>query len=223
MPEMNFGDFLDKMSGKKNYKQPQSVKKPRRIVEEEEKEEEEPKQKAQKPKQNTEKPKKEKEEEIMAKDKTSSDDDIVIKALDYSKRFIKVIYDNFKSPSDRRVVLQSIRTAIDLALGDNQARTVQQSQPRKTNTNINKEEEKQVQQASQDEGIEIHMNDLSGQEFNMTPQAPQSLDESEGYNRNLNLDLRVNADGKREADLSRVSQKEMNEMRILAGIEQSQE
>lgn len=227
MPDMNFGDFLDKMSGKR-VERPKSTRseRPRRIVEEESKE-----QKPQKPKEKEERPKKEEKpentkkerEDIMPKENNTSDDDIVIKALDYSRRFIKVIYDNFKKQEDRRVVLQSIRTAIDLALGDGGYSqpniNSNNTQPRQTNSNIAKEEEKHVQQSSQDEGVELHMNDLSGQQVSISPQQPHAMDESGGYDRNLSLGLKVNNDGKKEADLSRVSQKEINEMRILAGIE----
>lgn len=217
MPEMNFGDFLDKMSGKRPQSKPQ---KPRRIVEEEtskKQKREEPKEKPQN-KEPEREPKR--EEETMAKENTSSDDDIVIKALDYSKRFIKVIYDNFKNKNDRRIVLQSIRTAIDLALGDNQVQYSQQP-VRKTNTNVAKQDSVNTEKATKDENIDIHMNDLSGQQFDASQQ--QYFDESEGYNRNLNLDVRVGSDGKREVDLSKVSQKEMNEMRVLAGIGENQD
>src|SRR6056297_3192726 len=114
MPEISFGDFLNRMTGetdsydkpKKKRPQPQNEnqkpKKKRPLHEEEENKEEKPKKK--------EEPKK---KENSMPQNSSSGDHIVVKALDYSTRFLKVIYDNFKNEHDRQVVLQSIRSAID--------------------------------------------------------------------------------------------------------------
>lgn len=209
MATMEFGDFLDKMTGnytEKKKKTQTESKKTKRPKGHQTTKEFETKRKPINEK---------KEKEIsMPKNNDSTSDDIVVKALDYSTRFLKIIYQNFKDEKERKIVLQSIKATIDLALGgqgttpQNIAKQVQaQPQP----------QPQQKQPTNQNENIELHMNDLSGQEVDIKPQ-----DSGSGYNRNLNLGLKVGNDGKQEVDLSRVSQKEMHEMMVLAGVDENQ-
>lgn len=224
MPDMSFGDFLNKMVGetdsnrpKKRRPQPQTEsQKPRKkkpLYEEEEDKEPEKK----------EEPKKPKKENSMPQNSSSSDD-IVVKALDYSTRFLKVIYDNFKNEKDRQIVLQSIRSAIDLALGGQSVNAQNISQ--NTSTQPRKHSKPEQQSQATNENVEVHMNDLSGQQVDINPkqyyqnQAQEVQDGS--HRKDLNLGLRVNNDGKQEVDLSNVSPHDMHEMRVLAGVDPEQ-
>lgn len=226
MPDMSFGDFLNKMVGetdsngpKKKRPQPQTENqrpKKKKPLYEEEENNEEPKKKKEEPK---------KKENSMPQNSSSSDD-IVVKALDYSTRFLKVIYDNFKNEKDRQVVLQSIRSAIDLALGG-QSVTAQNISSQNASTQQPKRQSKPEQQTqSTNENVEVHMNDLSGQEVDINPKQyyqQQTQEVQDGsYRKGLNLGLKVRNDGKQEVDLSNVSQHDIHEMRVLAGVDPEQ-
>lgn len=210
MGEISFGDFLNKMSGETSpKKKPQKTehKKPRRkvITEQEENPKQEPKQ----------------EQPMKPKEASSQSDDIVVKALDYSTRFLKIIYQNFKNEAERKVVLQSIRSAIDLALRDQPVDSTSIAQNQKSPVQ-SKSQPKSTQQKT-DENIELHMNDLSGQQVEIEQQQPHpEPSDPSAYNRNLNLGLKVTNEGKQEVDLSRVSSQDMREMMVLAGVDEDQ-
>lgn len=231
MPDMSFGDFLNRMTGETSSEKPKKPRPPKReyinegerpkkkrpLREEEEDKEEKPKKKKEEPKQ----------KENNMPQNSSSGDDIVVKALDYSTRFLKVIYDNFKNEKDRQVVLQSIRSAIDLALGGHSvnAQSITQQNASQPPQQPKKTKPEQQSQAT-NENIEVKMNDLSGQEVDINPQQYYSQQAEEvqdgSYRKGLNLGLRVNNDGKQEVDLSNVSQHDIHEMRILAGVDPEQ-
>lgn len=202
MPDMSFNDFLGKISG-------ETQDKPRRRLREDSEPEAKKERKPEPEMKKEKKPEPEKRKEVS---KTNKNDDIVVKAMDYSTRFMKVIYENFSDEKDRRVVLHSIRSAIDFALGD-YSQPVQNSEPRV-------EKKQLVAQETTNENIEIKMNDLSGQEVSIQQQPP--IDEENIYKQELNLGLKVGNDGKQEVDLSRVSQKDIYEMRVLAGVDPNQ-
>lgn len=208
MPDMSFGDFLGKMSGETN--RPKTKKKPLR----------EEKAKKEEPKTQKEEPRREKPEEEREKTmpKTNKKDDIIVKAMDYSTKFMKVIYENFSDEKDRTIVLKSIRSAIDLAIGDSTT-----SYNQNTNTQFQSppspQKPEKAEQAT-NENIEIKMNDLSGQAIDIQQQQPHN--EEDIYRQELNIGLKVGNDGKQEVDLSRLSANDMHEMRVLAGVDPEQ-
>lgn len=201
MPERTFSEFLNKMSGM-HYEQPKSESKPKnrkkKVIKEEEVEDTMP-QKSEKPK------------------KTEKNDDVVVKALDYATKFVKVIYDNFTDPNERETVLRSVKNAIELALNERPYSQSSTPFPSPPPSQPAPKTQSETKKETTNEQVELHMNDLTGQPVSIQPQ------QSEGYDRKLNLGLKVGTNGKQEVDLSSISQKDINEMKMLAGVGEHKE
>ena len=128
------------------------------------------------------------------------------RGLNYASAFIKSIRKNFESKEERNIILESVRAAIDLYLGKSPS-PVQVSN---YSARIPKLNETKIPTG---EAIDYKINDLTDREVNVQ----QPLNE-ENYSRSLDLKMTTLPNGSKTVDISGISQQEIDEIRVLAGI-----
>lgn len=162
------------------------------------------------------------QEEVKLQTQSKEDlrEEYVEKGLNYATVFIKSIRKNFKDKEERQIVLESVRTAINLYLGENIKPTYQPPIQERVQTSITPVtiSEKDWERLS---GEELQGNIPSGVTSNptlpiksMTTQKPLN----EGYNRKLNIDCKLGPNGKPEVDLSTMTDKDVYDIKVLAGL-----
>lgn len=127
----------------------------------------------------------------------SLDEDFVETALDYASVIIKTVKSNFESSNERRKVFESIRSAINLYL-DEQPH-YNNSQP-KIDTSFSTP-------------VEMPLQDYTGQVIET--QYPMG-----GIENKLNIGIKVDERGNKEADISSLTEQEKYNLRVLSGIEE---
>jgi len=207
MAGLEFGDFLNKMSGETNSRKKRPVPVEETYIPE------------------RQQPVKEKvrstpvAEEIRTpkreKPMNRIDEEFRDRAYDYSQSVIKLVRDNFKSVEERTLMFESLINAINYYMGrssttvvNNSVASVQESSPMFGSAPVINENEWQKMGSPMDS---TGMRDLTGQ--TVTQPAPTG-----NYKTSLNLGLKIGADGKQEADLSGITATDINEMKILAGM-----
>jgi hypothetical protein len=199
MGNTDFFSFLDKME---NETHPKKQKKP--IVESQ------PKPKP-KPQPKVEEPKREHVSENLR-------EEFIEKGLDYASAFMKSIRKNFDNKEQRHIILESVRNAINLYLKDSpvfSTAPIQESRP------------KPIQQISEKDWNRMNGNELQGMIHDVSATGPTSPPNpvitptrplNEDYNRKINLDIKLNANGQPEVDLSNMTEKDVYDIKKLAGI-----
>jgi len=137
-------------------------------------------------------PPKPKQQKIEPEPVKQLDEDFIETALDYANVIIKTVKSNFDSPNERRKVFESIRAAINLYLDE---------QPR------------QSYQPSYSQPVEMHMQDYTGQ--TVETQQPLGMIENK-----LNIGIKIDERGNKEADISSLTEQEKYNLRVLSGIEE---
>ncbi len=125
------------------------------------------------------------------------DEDFVETALDFASVIIKTVKSNFESSNERRKVFESIRSAINLYLDE---------QPR-----YNSPQPKQTTSFSTP--VEMPLQDYTGQVIET--QYPMG-----GIDNKLNIGIKVDERGNKEADISSLTEQEKYNLRVLSGIEE---
>lgn len=128
-------------------------------------------------------------------------EDFIEEALDYANVIVKTVRKGFDTVEQRRKVFESIRSAIDVYLGDYQYNKPQSYTP--------------TQKSTSQSTNEIHMKDFTNQPVDIKPQRPQGIMENK-----LNIGVKVGHDGKQQADLSGLTQEDYQSLRVLSGIEE---
>jgi len=162
-------------------------------------------------------------------DRSESNLDIMEKSLEYTRSVIKVIKENF-SAKEQKMILETLRNTINMSLGESQPQAYQESyspparqqysQPTVTvQPRILKNENASpmLQGTVMSEEEWNRMGEGEEQAYTPPPQSKRSAP-AKPYNRELNLGLKMGANGKPEVDLSNVTTQDINEMKLLAGI-----
>lgn len=216
----DFASFLQKMDTETNgYKKPQPVVEEPVYEEEEDEYEEEIDEEVEEEEYN------EPEEDFS--DEEELDEEVLVeRAFDYARIFMKTIRENFSDKHQRRVILETVGNAINMSLGSNQQPVVeqrqsQQEQPKKPQM-MSEKDWNNIPNVQADENVQIRMNDFSNQP---APQVQyQTSEESgSGYNRNVKLGLKMGKNGQPEVDTSQMTNEDVADMRVLAGIEEVKE
>jgi len=136
------------------------------------------------------------------------DEEFIEKALDYAKIVMKTVRQSFSSEEERIKIYESIRSAIDLFLGEEQK-----------SVRINTSTRKYV-------GETVSSGTMSEEEWNNMPivqdgqtfvPPPRSSNIGE-YKRDLQIPLKEGRDGKAEVDLNSIPQKDKDDLKVLMGI-----
>ena len=147
------------------------------------------------------------EEDEVVEEKEELDEEIIVeRAFDYARIFMKTIRENFSDKHQRRIILETVRNAINMSLG---------SQPEQIVSEQRQEPQKQKPQDWPDaDDTPIRMNDFSDQP---APVQNKMVNE-EDYTRNLNLGLKMGPNGQPEVDVSKITNEDINDIKVLAGI-----
>lgn len=135
----------------------------------------------------------------------NDEDDIVERAFDYAATFSKIVKKNFPDRGDRRVVLESVRSAINLMLGD----TSSVERPQNA-----RENQIEVQAAEQVEGDPYELLRQA-----QTSRLPENFNPNAKVEGDLNIKGVLNERGETEVDLSQMTSEDMRALRVLSGIE----
>lgn len=136
-------------------------------------------------------------------------EEYVEKGLNYAAVFIKSIRKNFTNKEERRIVLESVVNAINLFLGDVQ---IPSRAPVQT-------QESTLSNTAQSLQQKMFSLPQAADSIGLVPKAPQQqvLEESV-LKRDINIGLKVDANGNKETDLSKLTASDINEIKVLSGI-----
>jgi len=140
----------------------------------------------------------------------SIEDDIVDKAFEYAATFSKIVKKNFPDKSNRKVVLESVRAAINLMLGESVDSV-------KTASNVrNTVPQKPIEVKAAD------IDDDNEDPYEVMRRAQISRLPENFTTDNASSDLHIksftNSNGETEIDLSHMTNEDMQALRILSGI-----
>lgn len=221
MSGMGINDFLDKLGhdtiSQINKERKKYLKNsPEREIQKEEKEIEMPK------------PQKRREkdpEPIQEEQDTAErlDEEFIEKAIDYADIVVKTVRKSFNSVAERKKVFESIQSAIDVYLGAyGQTRQSKKqslspsffdtsSQPTMKESDWNN----MPQNSQAPVQGNVKMNDLTGQ------QITYDRSKSQGMSDKLNIKVHTDATGKKHADLSSLTEGDVSDLQVLAGIKEA--
>lgn len=190
----SFSDFIDKLSSI-NDEPEKEIKKPKTVIKEEVKEE----------------IKEEVKIEHQIKETEVLEEDFNEKAFDYAYIFIKNIKSNFKDKSQRRIIFESVKSAINTVLGE-QHTVVTTPSIQKTPI----ESIQAPQQAQSDQPMtEKEWDSMPTVVVDNPVAAPLVMNEN--YSRGFKSDpTKIGANGRPEFDVSSIDSKDMAEMQYLA-------
>lgn len=156
------------------------------------------------------------EEEIVEDNNSRLDEDFIETALDYASIVVKTVRKSFDSINEKRKVFESIRSAIDIYLGEYQQQIKKPSLfPPQTQNKMSEAEFDSMPtiQKGKVPGS-VNINDLTGQPVNLDIKKPNGIMESDSR-----IGITVGTDGKKHADLSHMSDDDFTSLRVLSGIE----
>jgi hypothetical protein len=157
------------------------------------------------------------EPESKTIEESQLDEDFIESALDYASVIVKTVRQSFDTRAERRKVMESIRSAIDVYLDE--------YNPNKKNSFFSHNQPKMSESEfnsiptttkSQIPGT-VPMNDLTGQTINIKQDKPQGIMDNK-----LNIGVIQGSDGKKHADLSKLNENDIRSLRVLSGIEEIQ-
>lgn len=157
--------------------------------------------------------------EIMEEDNSRLDEDFIETALDYASVVIKTVRKSFETTAEKRKVFESIRSAIDVYLGEYNSQQAPSLFPTGATGKMTESEFNSMPTTSQSQiPGNVRMNDLSGQTVNLDNQTPKNV-----MNNQLNIGIVQGNDGKKHADLSQLNENDIKSLRVLSGIEKAPE
>jgi hypothetical protein len=158
---------------------------------------------------------------VLAEEKKEAlSEDFIEKALDYAKIIVKTVRKTFESEDERKKVFEAIRNTVNLFLEEEKPK--QYFAPTVIGGSKNTAG-----------GISSPPNfteTMSEEEWNKMPDVQESVEQDipfnpqvqttkTGYKRDLPIALREGRDGKKEVDLSKISEQDINDIKVLAGIQ----
>lgn len=166
----------------------------------------------------------------------NEENDIIEKSLDYAKSVLKVVRENFKG-KDQRIMFETLRNTLNMYLNESSPApsvqyipqtTTQSSMPvQSTNEAVSPmlkgstmtEEEWNRLDANNIDAADIYN---QGKQIPVEQLSPKTSNinesKSRAYSKELPLAVRVNANGKPEVDLSKITSRDMDDMKVLMGL-----
>ena len=166
----------------------------------------------------------------------NEENDIVEKSLDYAKSVLKVVRENFKG-KDQRIMFETLRNTLNMYLNESSPApsvqyipqtTTQSSMPAQS-TNEAVSPMLKGSTMTEEEWNRLDANNIDAADiYNQGKQIPveqlspktSNINESKSraYSKELPLAVRVNANGKPEVDLSKITSRDMDDMKVLMGL-----
>jgi hypothetical protein len=149
------------------------------------------------------------------------DEEFRDKAYDYAQGVVKVIRNNFKDKEERIVMLESVYKAVVRYLDDIGSPIVESTStytPRSVSNGSTASDSISAPSAPVIDRFNPDPTILEGQEVVLSRPTPMKLHEGDTYDPTLKLGIKVNAQGQQEVDLSRITNKDLHDMRTLMGI-----
>ena len=166
----------------------------------------------------------------------NEENDIIEKSLDYAKSVLKVVRENFKG-KDQRIMFETLRNTLNMYLNESSPApsvqyipqtTTQSSMPAQS-TNEAVSPMLKGSTMTEEEWNRLDANNIDAADiYNQGKQIPveqlspktSNINESKSraYSKELPLAVRVNANGKPEVDLSKITSRDMDDMKVLMGL-----
>ena len=176
------------------------------------------------------------EEQEEEREEMNEENDIIEKSLDYAKSVLKVVRENFRG-KDQRIMFETLRNTLNMYLNESSPApsvqyipqtTTQSSMPvQSTNEAVSPmlkgstmtEEEWNRLDANNIDAADIYN---QGKQIPVEQLSPKTSNinesKSRAYSKELPLAVRVNANGKPEVDLSKITSRDMDDMKVLMGL-----
>lgn len=135
-----------------------------------------------------------------------NEDEIVERAFEYAATFSKIVRKNFPNKSDRKIVLESVRNAINMMLGESTGSVATVSNSRQPMITSND----QVEESESDPYEILKQAQMSRLPDNFNPNVSVKGD--------LNIKGKMNEKGETEVDLSEMTAEDMQALKMLSGI-----
>lgn len=166
----------------------------------------------------------------------NEENDIIEKSLDYAKSVLKVVRENFKG-KDQRIMFETLRNTLNMYLNESSPapsvqyipQTTTQSSMPVQSTNEAVSPMLKGSTMTEEEWNRLDANNIDAADiYNQGKQIPveqlspktSNINESKSrtYSKELPLAVRVNANGKPEVDLSKITSRDMDDMKVLMGL-----
>lgn len=166
----------------------------------------------------------------------NEENDIIEKSLDYAKSVLKVVRENFKG-KDQRIMFETLRNTLNMYLNESSSapsvqyipQTTTQSSMPVQSTNEAVSPMLKGSTMTEEEWNRLDANNIDAADiYNQGKQIPveqlspktSNINESKSrtYSKELPLAVRVNANGKPEVDLSKITSRDMDDMKVLMGL-----
>jgi len=171
------------------------------------------------------------EEQEEEREEMNEENDIIEKSLDYAKSVLKVVRENFRG-KDQRIMFETLRNTLNMYLNESSPtpsfqQYVPQAAPQATNETASPmlrgstmtEEEWNRLDANNIDAADIYN---QGKQIPVEQLSPKTSNinesKSRAYSKELPLAVRVNANGKPEVDLSKITSRDMDDMKVLMGL-----
>jgi len=132
------------------------------------------------------------------------DGEIVERALEYAATFTKIVRKNFPDKSNRQIVLEFVRNAINMMLGESTGSVSQASNARPSQSIESK--------PSQEEDPYEILRQAQ------TSRLPENFNPNAKVEGDLNIKGKMNEKGETEIDLSSMTSEDMQALKVLSGI-----
>lgn len=176
------------------------------------------------------------EEQEEEQEEMNEENDIIEKSLDYAKSVLKVVRENFKG-KDQRIMFETLRNTLNMYLNESSPvpsfspqatyRAASQVTTQPTNETVSPmlkgstmtEEEWNRLDANNIDAADIYNQSKQIPVEQLSPRASNIQESSNrSYSKELPLAVRVNANGKPEVDLSKITSRDMDDMKVLMGL-----
>lgn len=165
----------------------------------------------------------------------NEENDIIEKSLDYAKSVLKVVRENFKG-KDQRIMFETLRNTLNMYLNESSPQPsfqqyVPQAAPQAPVQSVNETASPMLKGSTmtEEEWNRLDANNIDAADiYNQGKQIPveqlspktSNINESKSraYSKELPLAVRVNANGKPEVDLSKITSRDMDDMKVLMGL-----
>lgn len=141
------------------------------------------------------------------------DDDIVERSLEYAATFSKIVKKNFPNKADRSVVLESVRNAINLILGNNSTVTATSVVDSPiVDRSVTKKNTPITENSQEEDPYEVLKRA-------QTSNLPENFNPNIATENDLNIKISHDESGKVEVNLSEMTDADIYSLRVLSGIE----
>ena len=167
------------------------------------------------------------EPEYISHEEAEDESEIVERILTFTSIIMKSIRENFPNKSQKQMAYDSVSNAINMATGRKSTSVTAIIPPPVEKTVIPPSVTTGKSIYDFEEGQQVNLNqayvpenitDIETQDINKVKADKPIITEGKDYNSKMDIQMKIGRDGKPEVDMASMSQQDMADMRVIAGI-----